>query len=54
MLGSNGEKYNISDADVETADGPRGGDNSSLLQGKRQCSTATFSALLVDKHAVTS
>lgn len=34
MLGPNGEEYNISDANVEAAGGSRGGDNSSLLQGK--------------------
>lgn len=36
MLGPNGEEYNISDANVEAAGGSRGGDNSSLLQGKQQ------------------
>lgn len=35
MLGPNGEEYNISDANVEAAGGSRGGDNSSLLQGKQ-------------------
>lgn len=46
MLGPNGEKYNISDANVEAAGGSRGGDNSSLLQGKQQDLTQKYCFVL--------
>lgn len=51
MLGSNREKYDISNANVEVGSDSRE-NNSSLLQVKQQCSTTIFSVLLLDKYTV--
>lgn len=53
MLGSNREKYDISNADVEVGGDSRRENNSNLLQVKQQYSTTIFSVLLLDKYTVT-